>query len=217
MECEYRRARLAGARLNCVSELPEADILVSGPVKAMISGDLISARHIRESPFDFRPTVAHLFSANMLPGVRDMSVGFWRRWVVLEFNRSFAPHEQDRGLAERVVSTELAEIASWAVAGAAQLAARGHYADPDSSVISLASWRKQADQLSAFIGAACEKAESDDEYTAAASLYHEYVSWATLNGHHRLSSTKFGKRLKALGVGKTRKSSGVFYALSVSG
>jgi P4 family phage/plasmid primase-like protien len=198
MDQEYRRALLAGARLNCVAELPEADILVSGPVKAMVSGDLLTARHIREAPFQFRPRCAHVFSANTLPAVRDMSRGFWRRWMVFSFGRTFAPHEQDRGLAKRLISEELGDIASWCVMGAAELVKRGHYEEPESSVVSLAAWRQEADQVALFLE---ERTETVTELeTSASELYTEYCVWVAESGHRRMSRTKFGQRVKRLGV-----------------
>jgi P4 family phage/plasmid primase-like protien len=103
MDQEYRRAMLASSRLNVVNELPEADILASESVKAMISGDLMTGRHIRQAPFEFVPKAGHLFSANNLPGVRDMSLGFWRRWLVVPFERTFHKHEQIPGLAKTIV------------------------------------------------------------------------------------------------------------------
>ncbi len=213
MEQEYRRAKLAGARLNCVSELPEADILISEPVKAMISGDLVMGRHIRQDPFEFKPLVAHLFAANALPGVRDMSTGFWRRWIVLEFNRRFMPHEQDRNIAQRIIATDLPAIASWCIHGAAELAHRGHHIDPPSSIVSLEAWRKSADQIAGFVDQRLDfGTEEQGVYGVLAQrLYTEYTNWAVDNGHKRMSRTNFGKRLTKLGVEKKRTREGILY------
>lgn len=213
MDQEYRRAALAAARLNCVAELPEADILASEPIKAMVSGDLITARHIREAPFQFRPRCAHVFSANTLPAVRDMSRGFWRRWLVLSFGRVFEAHEQDRGLARRLISDELGDIASWCITGAAELVKRGHYDDPDSSVVSLKAWRQEADQVALFLEE--RTTATDDLETLAAELYNEYVIWAVNSGHRRMSRVKFGQRVKRLGIEHGKTMHGRMYALRV--
>ena len=213
MDQEYRRAALAAARLNCVAELPEADILMSEPVKAMVSGDLLTARHIREAPFQFRPRCGHVFSANTLPAVRDMSRGFWRRWMVLPFGRVFEAHEQDRGLAKRLIAGELGSIASWCIEGAAELVKRGHYVEPQSSVVSLAAWRRDADQVSMFIEERTEP--TDQPETAAAELYNEYSLWAANSGHRRMSRVKFGQRIKRLGIETKKTMHGRTYAIRV--
>ena len=209
---EYRRAMLAGARLNVVSELPETEILLSEAVKAVLTGDTITARAIREAPFTFRPVAAHLFAANDLPGVRDMSHGFWRRWVVLPFTREFSEAEQDRGLGA-ALRDEREAIASWAIEGAVSLVAAGCYSVPASSDQAVSEWRSVADVVSRFV--AERTVRTDSPRTKAADLYSAFQRWANENGHPRsLSSVNFGKRLKKLGVISTRKTDGIFYSLA---
>ena len=209
MENEYRRAKLSSSRLNCVAELPEADILQSEAVKAMIGGDLVSARYIREAVFEYKPRAAHLFSANALPGVRDMTAGFWRRWLVLTFDRQFQEKEMDRQLAGRIIASELPAIASWAIEGAAELAARGYFDAPDSSEKAVNAWRHQADQVASFIEQRCRtELMEGDKGESATKLYNSYSQWAAQNGHRRMSKVNFGKRMKMLGIGKTRNSEG---------
>ncbi len=213
MSNEYRRAMLSESRLNLVNELPEADILVSQAVKAILTGDRIVGRYIREQPFTFRPVAGHIFAANDLPGVRDMSRGFWRRWIVIEWRREFAEAEQDKQLAAKIIASELPEIASWAVDGAAELAARGRYAIPSSSDEAVAEWRAVADNVSRFLRERTIRTE--EPKTAAAELYNAYVGWATRNGHKPLSSPKFGVRMRRLGVKKKRANTGNLYAVTL--
>jgi len=208
---EYRRAMMAGARLNVVNELPEAEIMDSEAVKAVVSGDLITARFIREAPFTFRPRLGNLWAANALPGVRDMSRGFWRRWLVLTFDREFEPGEQDRGLAARIIADELPALASWAITGAADLEARGHYIEPTSSTAAVDEWRLSADIVARFV--AEKTVETATCVSGARELYQVFSTWAMAGGHRPLSVVKFGKALTRLKIRKTRRSSGVKYAI----
>mgnify|MGYP003131451111 CR=1 FL=1 len=208
MSQEYRRAMLADSRLNLVNELPEAEILASESVKAMISGDLMVGRHIRQSPFEFIPKAGHIFAANALPGVRDMSLGFWRRWLVLTFNRTFKKHEQIPGLAEGIIQSELPAIASWALEGAAHAYANG-YTIPPSSKMAIEKWRSEADQVATFLEYLYEGELEDRE--PASKIYNDYCLWASNSGHRHMSAVKFSKRLHQLGVEKIRTKQGNFY------
>lgn len=210
---EYRRAMLSTARLNVVSELPEAEIMDSEAVKAVISGDLIIGRYIRNAPFSFRPRCGNIWAANALPGVRDMSRGFWRRWAVLTFGREFAPEEQDRELAARIIGSELPKIASWAIEGAACLESRGRYTEPASSTRAVEEWRLSADIVARFV--AQRTVATPACKTGARELYQVFQAWALAGGHKPLSVTKFGRALKRLQIRHSRHSSGVKYALSV--
>ena len=214
MEQEYRRAMLSKSLLNVVNELPEADILSSEAVKAMISGDLVVGRYIRQAPFEFKPRAGHLFSANNLPGVRDMSRGFWRRWLVVEFNREFKEKEQDRFLAARIIRDELSTIASWAMDGAESVIQSGSYVEVESSEKAVSSWRMQADQVAMFMEQKTEQAEESD-WIPAEKVYVTYCQWAKMNNHYPLSATKFGRRLTTLGVDKKRVKSGNVYRVKI--
>lgn len=198
---QYRRARLVGVRLNVVSELPEQDILDSESFKAVVAGDSIDARPIREAPFEFRPIAGHLFAANRLPGTPDHSHGFWRRPLVVTFNRTFTPAEQDAGLAEAIVATEVPGVVRWALQGAVRLMQRGRYLEPASSLEAVAAWRRTADPVALFIDECTvplPPAAPITEGVAAAQLYQGFRHWCVENGHRPMASNKFGQRMGLL-------------------
>lgn len=130
---EYRRAMLAGKLLNVVSELPEADILDSESWKAIVAGDTTTGREIRGAPFTFKPIAGHIYAANRLPGTSDQTHGFWRRLLVVRFNRVFSEMEQDPGLADRIVETDRQRIVSWALRGAQRVLCAGSFTMPESA------------------------------------------------------------------------------------
>lgn len=212
---EYRRAMLSESRINVVNELPESDILETHGVKACITGDAITARHIRENPFMFKPRAGHLIAANELPSVRDLSRGFWRKWIVLSFRREFAESEQDRTLSERIIRTELDAIASWAIEGAANLERRGRYDVPESSEQAINQWRLGADSVARFLDEMTE--ESSDEGTKASDLFSRYQRFCNATGSRPVSATKFGRRVRRLGVKKIKRAAGFFYDVEISG
>ncbi len=215
MSNEYRRAKLSMARLNVVSEMPEADILASETVKAMITGDLMDGRAIREAAFDFRPIAAQLWSANTLPAVRDVSHGFWRRFLVVYFRRIFTEQEQDRELPAKIIGSELSQIVAWGLDGAARLCGRGCYAAPASMTEALKAWQDGADQVRLFVDETCEvTSEVTTDSPSATFVYAVYRGWTERTGHKPMTLTKFGVRLKAIQVPFTRVDKGVRYGLS---
>jgi P4 family phage/plasmid primase-like protien len=192
------RAKLAGVRLNAVSELPESEILATESFKAIITGDPIEGRHLFKPPITFRPVAGHIYSANRLPGTNDHSFGFWRRLLPIAFNRCFSEAEAVKGLGERIAQTELAGVAAWAVAGIERLLTRGHYETPPSTLTALDRWRLEADPVALFL---LEWTEPDHEGAGifAAEFYEAFCYWAERTGHRRISNITFGKRLRGLG------------------
>ncbi|HEY1695818.1 MAG TPA: phage/plasmid primase, P4 family [Polyangiaceae bacterium] len=214
---EYRRAMLAGKLLNVVAELPESDIIASEAFKAIITGDPIVGRHIRQAPFTFRPRAGHAFAANRLPGTNDQTEGFWRRLVVLRFNRSFTNDpERDPHIADKIVAAELPRIVAFLLEGAVRLLREREYTLPASHRRELETWRRSADQVALFLADETEPVDTSVG-TAASEAYRAYRQWTDRNGHRAVSSTKFGMRLRELGKPAEHCREGNVYPFGVKG
>ncbi len=216
---EYRRAALAGKLLNVVSELPEADILDSESWKSVVAGDTTTARAIRQSPFGFKPVAGHIYSANRLPGTTDQTHGFWRRLMVLQFNRIFDETEQNVNLADEILRRDGAAVVSWMLRGAQRVLANGMFTVPDSSVRAKDRWRARADQVRAFVEASTRKLALNApviEGMAADKLYRAYRTWAGENGHRPVASNTFGERMRLLGLPSRSDGRARRYAVELS-
>jgi P4 family phage/plasmid primase-like protien len=214
---EYYRADFVGKLINVLGELPEREIIASDAFKAIVSGDPITGRLIREAPTTFRPRAGHYFAANRLPGTSDQSEGFWRRFVVLTFNRSFkGDPERDPDIVTKILA-ERPAIVGWMLDGAARLVQAKDYTIPRSHHAALAEWRKNADQVACFIEAEMRPLAVDDPLawgTTGASLYSAYAEWCRTNGHRALASNRFAERMKGLGLAATKTKRGMVYPVA---
>lgn len=216
---EYRRAALAGKLLNVVSELPEADILDSESWKSVVAGDSMTARAIRQAPFTFRPIAGHVYSANRLPGTTDQTHGFWRRLLVLTFDRIFAEHEQNPRLAEQILEHERPAIVGWMLSGAQRALAKSALTVPPSAASAKDRWRALSDQVRAFVEDWTEALPLDSatyEWTQAEQLYRSYRAWAEQNGHRPVASRTFGERMRLIGLGSKRTNHGAVYPVRIT-
>ena len=195
---DYTRARLAGIWLNVIGELPESDLDASEAFKSIVVGGEIDARYPYGRVFNFRPVAGHVFAANANMGTPDFSHGFFRRFGVIRFNRTFTAAERDVTIKDRLIATEMPAIITWLVEGAQRLMARGAYALPASHHTELAAWRLSADQVAMFLENRTRPLAAGESGTLADFLYQEFSSWAEENGHKRMTSTKFGVRAKLI-------------------
>ena len=217
-ENEYRRAMLAGKLMNIVGEMPEGDILDSTSFKSIITGDQIDGRHIRQSPFGFKPRAAHYYACNQPPGTSDFSRAFFRRFVFITFNRVFregtADHIPDIG--RKIVRAERALIAAWFLTGASRAMTQGEYTKVPSSTNEIEAWRKSVDQVAMFLADLAEKSKSPEpkgshDWSGAARVYEGYKQWAHESGHKPLASNKFALRMELAGHAAVHTKKGNFY------
>lgn len=208
---QYRRAMLAGIRLNAVNELPTTEISDSESFKAIITGDPIDARHIHEAPFTLRPIAGHLFATNKLPSTGDISSAFFRRFCVLRYPHVVSKEKRISGLAEQIVAAERPALVAWFAIGAAALVARGDYLLPPSSVEEIDAWRTHADSVSSFVADTCER--EPGIWIGAAEAYQDYDTYCGVSGFRAANKNTFSARLVALGVRKRQLAKGTEYEL----
>lgn len=212
-------AALAGALVNIVDEMPESEFIESNRFKQIVSGKLkLQAEQKFQDPFTFTPRAGHIFAANRLPGSGDVTEGFWRRFIICLFTRTFSGSEKrvDAGLA--VLEHELPGVATWAVEGAARLIRQGSYTVPPSHHAAMATWRTAADSVAGYIDEKCWRLRPDEDIeqgTRSALLYSGYRDWALKSGYKPVSSKTFAARMDGLGLFGVRRSSGVFFPVRI--
>jgi putative DNA primase/helicase len=217
---EYNIAALQDVRLNVVSELPEHDTAASADLyKAVLSGDLVSARMPYGRPYSYKPRTAHLYSANSLPSSAsgDHSYGFYRRWGLLSLNRCFinSPSRRDPREILETLKKERGVIIAWALQGAAALEARGDYIIPGSTQELEREWRADTDSVQDFIQSCCKVVESEDDYEFLKCIYDFFKEWAGLVGRRPMSNRALKKRLDSNNIPTVRRGGQVKCALNI--
>lgn len=212
---EYRMALLAGKLINIVGELPDSDIMDGASFKDTVDGSQKTARQIREAPFTFHPRAGNIFLANKLPGSNDHSHGFWRRVLVITFNRTFQEYEQDVNLADRIIKTELPGVVAWMIKGAKRAIFQGHYTIPSSAIDAMQAWKHASDPISLFVVEKMRNIREASERVSCKEAFSAYTSWAEAGRFKVMSITSFGKRMAGLGFPSEATHDGYVYPLAL--
>jgi len=186
-------AALAGRRLVMASETQVRGRLDEERLKAVTGGDTLSARHLYQGPFTFRPVLKLWLSTNHKPTVLDDSHAFWRRVRLIPFDRTFAGSAGDRTLGE-ALRAEAPGILAWMVRGCLDWQMHG-LPMPDAVQRATDEYREDSDLFGRFIDEACDL-DVDGECKAA-DLYATYKTWAEHQGfgdRERLTATMFGRK-----------------------
>lgn len=203
---QFASSGLVGKALNCVAEIPGGELLTSAKIKAIIDGSEQAGERKYLDTFSFRPRAGHIFSANSLPRVHDLSHGFWRRWVLLTCTApKISASERRPGLADEIVSSELAQILGYAMRyTSAMVLDRRGYTDVPSSSEAIHAWRADSDSVQQWLDESCERVGQ----TSVKVLYDSYKRFAETSGLKTVALRTFGVRLSALGVDSDRTESG---------
>ena len=202
---EYSRAKLAPSFLNVVSELPEGDLLDSGPSKAVTVGDPIEARNPYGEPFTVCCRAGHIWICNTLFRTRDTTLAFARRFILLEFDAPIGTVEGEvpnEHLADEIIADEIPAIVSWAVEGLVRRVKASKYTIPAASDAAVAEWIGECDTVGLFMAARLIELDANDKtapkkWTKGSDIYPEYKQWCKDEGHQPKSSTKFFTQLRS--------------------
>jgi P4 family phage/plasmid primase-like protien len=176
-------ARLVGKLANVCPDLPSAHLAGTSVFKSLVGGDIMLAERKFVDSFEFVPFARLIFSANFPPRSEDASPGFFRRWLVLPFTRTFDPAEQippdvlDAKLAD---PQELSGVLNRALDALPGLRANG-FSESESMRAAWQEFRQATDPLSVWLDA------NIIEDTAA------FVSKDAVRAAYRADAEKSGK------------------------
>jgi putative DNA primase/helicase len=91
----FAPVRLKGKLANICPDLPSQHLEQNAVFKQLTGDDGdMTGEHKFSDSFEFRPFARLVFSANQPPQSNDSSDGFFRRWLVLPFLRTFTGSDQ---------------------------------------------------------------------------------------------------------------------------
>ena len=173
----FAAARLVGKLANICPDLPSQHLASSSTFKAITGGDPIVAEYKYRDSFDVVPYARLVFSANHPPRSGDASHAFYRRWVVIPFDKTFDPSEQrpSRELdAELSDPRELSGVLNKAIEAWRRLKSQG-FTETESTRRALEEFRDTTDPLSVWLDRnTVEHAEAAASKEELRRAYAEY-------------------------------------------
>lgn len=188
--------KLSGdVRLVVLSEPKRGAKLNEGLLKAWTSGSPITARELREKPFDFRPSGKLWMECNAFPVARGDDDGVWRRINPILFERQVPVDKIDRMLPGKL-QAERAGILNWLLEGVGDWLALG-LMPPERVRKALDDYRKQSSPFGDWLVERCVVGQAAaGARTLSKELYDNYKTWAEDQGHDRpMSMRAFGDAL----------------------
>jgi putative DNA primase/helicase len=208
-------AELHGKLLLTSSEINENAVLDDGILKQIVSGDTVEAERKYDHPFTFTPCARIMLATNHLPKLRDVTHAFFRRLVMIEFNRIFSAEEMDMNLSAKL-KAELAGIFVAAVNGLRSLRGRGEFVVPSSSIIASEKYREESDVTELFVEDAILAAVGEGKGMRPVALYDLYVKWCKAFRLDPENRFVFGKQLSHMGYEKTRSNGKDYWCVKMT-
>jgi putative DNA primase/helicase len=179
-------ARLRGARFVVATESEQDQRLAEATIKRLTGGDTLSARYLYKEFFEFTPTHTLWLATNYRPRVSGTDDGIWRRLVLIPWEITVDPDDQDPSLPQQL-RDEADGILNWAIDGASVVLNAG-LSIPFSISEATQQYRLEQDTLGDFIAECCVVAP--DVWVSNADLYAAYSDACKRAGESLVLSNK---------------------------
>jgi putative DNA primase/helicase len=168
---------LHGKLANICADLKAEKLTNTGTFKMLVSGDTIRAQKKHSQPFDFRNVAKLIFSANEIPESNDQTYAYFKRWIILLFDRVFQGEDKDTNLIEKLTTEgELSGLLNLAIIALKQLIKDNGFIHVDNVYYIQKEYNQNATTIEDFLTNKCRIDLTDiDNYTICRNVYHSYV------------------------------------------
>ena len=188
----FYKAELFGKLANVFADLPSKAIDDGGWFKALTGEDFITAERKNKDPFSYRPYARLLFSCNDIPkNYADRSDGFYRRLLIIRFDKSVPKERRDPNLREKIAA-ERDGILAWALQGLRRLIANSYtFSETERTAAEIQRYKVESNSALLFLEECCDVDGKSE--VVRETLFEKYKDYCAKNGFKALSQTNFNR------------------------
>ncbi len=200
---DNNRAQLMGKLLNFAPEINAKGEQAHDLIKRMASGEAIQVKMLYKDTITISDYAKLVFNANVLPTDVELSHGFFRRFLIVEFGQTIGEDEKDPELANKIIANELPAVLNWMIEGAKRLQQNKRFSACQKSDELLAQYRLESDVVALWLDDR-GYIPHDVSNKSLRDLYLDLQDYAKDGGYKTPSAKNVAKRMRDLGF-KQRK------------
>ncbi|TXK74543.1 phage/plasmid primase, P4 family [Mesonia sp. HuA40] len=193
----YFRAKIANKLVNYASEINGK--LESSIFKQLVSGEPVEARLPYGQPFTLKQYAKLIFNCNELPKEVEQTNAFFRRFLIIPFDVTIPPEEQDKNLHTKIIDNELSGVFNWVLEGLFRLLEQKGFSKCEAAEKAVAQYKTQSDSVKMFIEEE-DYEVSATEFTLIKELYPRYRQYCLEDGYKPVNKVNFSKRLRSFDI-----------------
>jgi putative DNA primase/helicase len=201
----YFRAKLANKLVNYASEINgnlEASIF-----KQLVSGEPVEARLPYGQPFILKQYAKLIFNCNELPKDVEHTNAYFRRFLIIPFDVTIPPNEQDKNLHTKIIENELSGVFNWVLEGLNRILKQKSFSICDAAQKAVEKYKSESDSIQMFLSEHEYKISTTSEIPLK-ELFSEYKNYCIEGGFKPCSVRTFADRLRNSGYQTERKNYG---------
>ena len=169
-------------------------------LKKLSGGDLIGFEYKGKDPFEDISYAKLIIATNNLPATTDKTIGFYRRWMIIDFPNQFSEAKDILG---EIPEEEYNSLALKCCHILKELLEKRAFDNEGSIEDRMEKYEAKSNFLDKFLK---EFTETDSNaHITSADFYKKFSAWCKDNRHREMSETAVGMGMKKAGVEQERK------------
>ena len=191
----FKPAELYGKLANIFADLPTKNIDDNGIFKALVGEDYMTVEKKNKNPFSFLSVARLMFSCNSIPkNYGDKSDGFYRRLIIIRFEKTVPVEKRDPSLIEKFHS-EAEGILLFAIDGLKRLISRNWiFSETERNRNELVRYKEDSNSVLAFIKDCTVLDETSEVSTM--ETYNAYKTYCEKCGLSPYSQKNFTQEIR---------------------
>lgn len=148
---DNNRAHLMGKLLNFAPEINAKGEQAHDLIKRMASREAIQVKMLYKDTIKITDYANLIFNANSLPSDVEHTHGFFRQFLIIDFNQTITNEEKDPNLASKIIADELPAVLNWIIEGAQRLQKNQAFSDCKKSADILEQYKLESDAVAMWL------------------------------------------------------------------
>ena len=187
-------SQLVNSNVNIAAE-NNANAINSEIFKAVVSGDKVEVNRKYKEALTINLHTKLVMLFNELPESNDLTYGFFRKILIVPFNRTFTDSEKDVHLFDKLLD-ELSGIFHWALEGLKRLQKNDYvFSNCEACEKALEQYKNNLNPAALFFQQYFQI--DDSSQVKRSDIYRIYLEYCQQNSYSPLQCQKFWRALKA--------------------
>lgn len=200
LQSRFEVTRLHKKLVCIMGETNFSEISKTSILKKLTGGDLIGFEYKNKNPFEDYNYAKIIIATNNLPNTTDKTMGFYRRWMIIDFPNNFS---ERKNILDDIPDTEYENLTFKCHNILKDLLKSRQFTNEGSVEDRMKKFEDKSNFLDRFMAMFVE--EDFNEYITVAEFNRRFTGWCKENRHREMSETTIGLEMKKRGIEQTRR------------
>jgi len=169
-------------------------------IKKLSGGDLIGFEYKNKDPFEEINYAKLMISTNNLPATTDKTIGFYRRWMIIDFPNQFS---EKKDILADIPEEEYEILAVKCCNLLKDLLEKREFHKEGTIEERIKKYESKSNFLEKFMEDYVK--EEINGYITKADFFKKFNAWCKENRHREMSEQSLGKKMKEIGIESEKK------------